>query len=332
MLLAIVAAVSCVALCAWPHLVMRRVSDDDVLAAFPEHKEPRPADQPIFEAPRELSAEAVVGTVCTAVTRIASRLAPQPATPSELAYDGLVRRVRRSRLWAVPLALAVAADATLLGGGAALSLTGQAMAFTLAVLLDVTLVSVAVVMFAMSCRKVTPEQRASFESAWAGRLRERAARVRESRTVRRVASHTTPDAPILERGTEDAIMGARRHLLGTGSVTEQALADQLLDVLARTRELEASPHRDSHANVTAQVYAEQVDEAMRAYLQLSEPTEADAEQVRQVLSVVDQALDREAERLDGKARLNLDVTRHATEALYNKRYGNVSDGQGERDR
>ena len=71
---------------------------------------------------------------------------------------------------------------------------------------------------------------------------------------------------------------------------------------------------------------------MRAYLQLSEPTEADAEQVRQVLSVVDQALDREAERLDGKARLNLDVTRRATEALYNKRYGNVSDGQGERDR
>ena len=30
-------------------------------------------------------------------------------------------------------------------------------------------------------------------------------------------------------------MGARRHLLGTGSVTEQALAEQLLDVLARTR-------------------------------------------------------------------------------------------------
>lgn len=326
MLLAVLAIACCALLGAWPSLVLWRTDDADVLAAFPAG-EPAEEERPSFELPRDLTPEAVIASVSSAVDVISSMTTPRVPSPGEAALSSLVRRTRRSLLWPMPLVLAVAVDVALLGAGGWAGWVGQAVALTMAFFLDVLLICCSVAMFAVSRSKVSARQRERFVEHWGARLRRRADAIRERHEVGRVRASSS-DAPILERSVEDSIMGSRRRLLGTGSSVDRALAEQLLDVLAQTRELEASPHRDGHAEATAQIYAEQVDQAMAAYLELGEPSASDAEQVRSILGVVGKALDREAERLDGKTRLSLDATRRATEALYRQRFGDdPPDGQ-----
>lgn len=335
MLLAIAAIVGCALMAAWPSLALSRVRDEELMAAFPAERPAPKADEPAFELPRELTTEAVMASVSSAVTVLAHMAAPKGADPARRALERLVRRSRRTLLWPVPLAVGVCADVTLLLGTAT-HWAAWAVSVSLVIFLDAVLVVCAIAMLALSRRRVTDREVERFEEVRGARLRERAAQARERTARERVRAEARREAErvpagakgvraILDVPTGRALTEGRVRLLGSGMAGDAELAEQLLGIMGQVRRLEVSPHRDGHADASAQIYAEQAVEVLDAYFELAEPTDADATQVRSVLGLVDEALDRESERLDGKTRLSLDATKRATEALFRQRYGDVPD-------
>ena len=311
---------------AWPSLVVRRLSPKDAARAL----EPPVAD----------SAEADLGGRRDALSSIAASLGraaraaylaatgrrePEPpAFGPEL--DALVRRARRSRLWYVPLAIGLVLDVSLFVALPAGWAFGAGMV-ALAILADVVLLTCAIVMLALRARRaVSDAERERFLEAWDQILRDKAGRHRaEAQAARdREASELGRDAsvePILGAELAAELSDVRARLNATHLSHSATLALGLDGFSRQMRLLEASPQRDGHADAAVQTYAEQVVDAVSSLLELSNPTEEDVRKVSAVLELASSALARELARLDDRARLNLDVTKRGTEALYGHRYG-----------
>ena len=294
MLLAIVFAASCALGIAWPALVVRRASVAEVQAAEAGKQASKISNDTVLPEQAD-------------------------ATEHKKLFDNLVRRARRSRLWPVPIAVMLVADLSVLGINSDVSWMYQLVSLAMVIELDVVLMVSALSMFLVSRRNVSARQREKFLDAWGERLGERAERIRQREEARR-APRPAKD-PIIRSETHKSLTADRELLLKTGRDVDRALAQQVLGIVEKVRELETSPHRDGHADASAQIYAEQALDALDAYLELSCASEHDVGQVRSVLSITDEALDQEAGRLDGKSRLSLDATKRATEALYRQRIG-----------
>lgn len=323
MLLVIVAIMSCVALYAWPGVALRRATDAEVTAAL----EPPAPDEATSQDPASgrdelVAAAATLGRAVRAAVTSAMGAQERPRSAYGPALDVLVARVRRTHLWAVPLALAVALDVTLLAGPATLAV--QALMVTLAVSVSFVLGLVALCMAVAARRKVGDAERDRFVARWGQTLRARAAKaqVRARNLADEARRSMTPSAaPILEAQTSRALDRASERLLASADDATRGLGTRAGAIAAQAEAIARSPHRDAHADAAAQTYAEQAVEALETYLGLAEPGAADAAQVSSVLDVVSQALERESDRLDDKARVSLDVTQRGTEALYRHRYG-----------
>lgn len=327
MLAVIVAVVGCALVCAWPTLVVRRVSPRDAARALEPPAAPSPAQTGSTDV-LTAAATSIGRAVRAAVMAATGQREPEaPKYGPEL--DALVRRARRSRLWAVPLVVGVALDLTLLvtpmGWAVGLAALG------LVLVADAALVTCAIVMLVLGLRRtVSVAERDRFLQAWGPALAAKAERFRardlEERRAQEAEAHGWEQdaAPILDEALGSQLTDVRRRLASARPAAATTLAAQLDELTRRLRVLEASPHRDGHSDAAAQTYAEQAVDALSSYLQLASPTSEDAGKVADVLGIATSALARETDRLDGKARLNLDVTRRGTEALYGHRYGGDS--------
>lgn len=330
MVVVVVAALACALVAAWPSLVVRRVSPGEAARAL-EPPAPSPAVAPAAGSDALSSAAASLGkAVRAAVLAAAGRAESEPPAYGP-ALDAIVRRARRSRLWAAPLLVGVVLDVSVLATpmGWLVGLT----ALGLVLVVDALLVTCAIVMLALSCRRtVSDAERDRFLQAWGTALEAKAGRHRSQERAAAAAAEADVHgwerdaAPILDEALASELSDVRRRLAASGSFGADGLASQLDSLSGRLSVLEASPHRDGHTEAAAQTYAEQSVDALTAYLELAHAGGEDADKVSAVLGLANQALGKEADRLDGKARLNLDVTKRGTEALYGRRYGDAGSG------
>ena len=105
------------------------------------------------------------------------------------------------------------------------------------------------------------------DEAGAGEVAQQHERIRQREEARR-APRPAKD-PIIRSETHKSLTADRELLLKTGRDVDRALAQQVLGIVEKVRELETSPHRDGHADASAQIYAEQALDALDAYLELS---------------------------------------------------------------